>query len=58
MASQTRMHIERAINQIIDKGSVPTIDFTQHVADDGSIIHTQERAIKEVTPPFVSLLLL
>ena len=41
--------IQRAISQIRDsKVSVPEIDFTQHVLEDGSVVSTQERVIKEV----------
>jgi serine/threonine-protein phosphatase 2B catalytic subunit len=41
-------HLERAIHQIKDKGPVPEIDFTQHQLEDGNIVSTQERVIKDV----------
>lgn len=41
-------HIARAIEQISDKAPVPEIDFTQHHLEDGTVISTQERVIKDV----------
>lgn len=41
-------HIERAIEQIQVKQPVPEIDFTQHTLEDGNIISTQERVVKDV----------
>lgn len=38
----------RAVQQIQDKQPVPEMDFTQHHLDDGTIISTQERVIKDV----------
>lgn len=38
----------RAIEQISDKGPLPEIDFTQHKLEDGNIVSTQERVIKDV----------
>jgi serine/threonine-protein phosphatase 2B catalytic subunit len=46
--SSAKAHIERAINQIQDKGPIPTIDFTQHQLEDGNTISTQERVVKDV----------
>ena len=40
--------IERAIEKIQVKDPVPAIDFTQHVLEDGNIISTQERVVKDV----------
>ncbi|KAF9005271.1 Metallo-dependent phosphatase [Hymenopellis radicata] len=44
-------HMARAIEQISDKAPVPEIDFTQHKLEDGSVISTQERVIKDVQAP-------
>jgi serine/threonine-protein phosphatase 2B catalytic subunit len=44
-------HIERAIEKISDKGVVPDTDFTLHTLEDGSVISTQERVIKDVQAP-------
>lgn len=46
----TATHIERAIIQIQDKPPIPEIDFTQHTLDDGNVISTQERVVKDVRP--------
>ncbi|PPQ72383.1 hypothetical protein CVT26_006743 [Gymnopilus dilepis] len=43
--------IERAIEQIQVKEPVPAIDFTQHTLEDGSVISTQERVVKDVQAP-------
>lgn len=40
--------IQKAIDQIQDKGPTPEIDFTQHQLDNGYTISTQERVVKEV----------
>ncbi|TEB29976.1 serine/threonine-protein phosphatase 2B catalytic subunit A1 [Coprinellus micaceus] len=44
-------HIERAIEKIRTQGQVPEIDFTQHTLDDGNVISTQERVVKDVQAP-------
>lgn len=41
--------IERAIEKIVDKEPVPSIDFTQHTLEDGNVISTQERVVKDVS---------
>lgn len=41
-------HLEKAIEQIQDRNPQRDIDFTQHTLDDGSVISTQERVIKDV----------
>jgi len=41
-------HLEKAIEQIQDRNTHTDIDFTQHTLDDGSVISTQERVIKDV----------
>ncbi|KAF5318756.1 hypothetical protein D9619_010888 [Psilocybe cf. subviscida] len=43
--------IERAIEKIVDKEPIPTIDFTQHTLEDGNVISTQERVVKDVQAP-------
>ncbi|PFH47718.1 hypothetical protein AMATHDRAFT_67055 [Amanita thiersii Skay4041] len=42
--------VERAIEKIQQKNSTP-IDFTQHTLDDGNIVSTQERVVKDVQAP-------
>ncbi|KAH6905359.1 serine/threonine-protein phosphatase 2B catalytic subunit A1 [Coprinopsis sp. MPI-PUGE-AT-0042] len=44
-------HIERAIEKIRTKDQIPDIDFTQHTLDDGNVISTQERVVKDVQAP-------
>lgn len=44
-------HLEKAIEQIQDRNTQRDIDFTQHTLDDGSVISTQERVIKDVQAP-------
>ncbi|PPQ88534.1 hypothetical protein CVT25_009914 [Psilocybe cyanescens] len=44
-------HIERAIEKIQVKDPVPIIDFTQHTLEDGNVISTQERVVKDVQAP-------
>ncbi|TFK28510.1 serine/threonine-protein phosphatase 2B catalytic subunit A1 [Coprinopsis marcescibilis] len=45
-------HIERAIEKIRHKeGLIPEIDFTQHTLEDGNVISTQERVVKDVQAP-------
>lgn len=46
--SGTQSQLQRAINQIQDKGPLPDIDFTQHQLENGYTISTQERVVKEV----------
>lgn len=49
----TREQTRAAISQIRNKGHVrvPTIDFSLHRQEDGSVVSTQERVIKEVQAP-------
>lgn len=47
-------HIERAIEKIRTKDQIPDIDFTQHTLDDGNVISTQERVVKDVSIPSLS----
>ena len=44
-------HVEKAIEQIEHRRRPSNIDFTQHVLEDGNVISTQERVIKEVRRP-------
>lgn len=41
-------HIERLVEKIQVKQPIPTIDFTQHTLEDGNVISTQERVVKDV----------
>ena len=41
-------HLERAIEKIQVKQPTVEIDWTLHTLDDGNVISTQERVIKEV----------
>ncbi|KAI0041511.1 serine/threonine protein phosphatase 2B [Auriscalpium vulgare] len=47
--------IERAIHQIQDKAPIPEIDFTQHQLESGFMISTQERVVKEVQAPAMTI---
>ncbi|KAI0765397.1 serine/threonine protein phosphatase 2B [Fomes fomentarius] len=53
--SGTKDQIQKAIDQIQDKGPAPEIDFTQHQLDNGYTISTQERVVKEVQAPAMSI---
>lgn len=46
--SGTQSQIERAIGQIQSSTPHPEIDFTQHQLENGFMISTQERVVKEV----------
>ncbi|KAL0958038.1 hypothetical protein HGRIS_000214 [Hohenbuehelia grisea] len=54
MSTNMSTHIERAIEKIQEK-AVPDIDFTQHTLDDGNVISTQERVVKDVQAPAMSI---
>jgi serine/threonine-protein phosphatase 2B catalytic subunit len=42
-------HIERAIEKIqVKDPAPPDIDFTLHTLEDGTVISTQERVVKDV----------
>lgn len=47
--SSTQRQIEKAIGQLQHKDAVPEIDFTQHQLDNGYMISTQERVVKDVS---------
>jgi serine/threonine-protein phosphatase 2B catalytic subunit len=47
---------QAGITQILTKSQlpIPEIDFTQHALEDGSLVSTQERVVKEVQAPAFS----
>ena len=49
--TMSQAHLVKALDQIKnkDKVQIPDIDFTQHQLDDGSVVSTQERAVKDVS---------
>lgn len=47
--SSTQKQIEKAIVQIQQKEPLPEIDFTQHQLENGYMISTQERVVKDVS---------
>ncbi|KAH9041475.1 Serine/threonine-protein phosphatase 2B catalytic subunit A1 [Lactarius deliciosus] len=51
--SQTQL--ERAIHQIQNRVAVPELDFTQHQLENGYTVSTQERAVKEVQAPAMTI---
>jgi hypothetical protein len=42
--------VERAIENIQRKNPAPPIDFTQHTLENGDVVSTQERVVKDVSP--------
>ncbi|KAI0371410.1 serine/threonine protein phosphatase 2B [Pilatotrama ljubarskyi] len=53
--SGTPAQIQKAIDQIQEKRAVPEIDFTQHQLENGYTISTQERVVKEVQAPAMTI---
>lgn len=53
--SATQKHIEKAIGEIQRKENIPEIDFTQHQLENGFTISTQERVVKEVQAPAMTI---
>ncbi|KAH7882324.1 Metallo-dependent phosphatase-like protein [Phlebopus sp. FC_14] len=51
----TQAHVDKAIEQIQHKKPASDIDFTQHLLEDGNTISTQERVIKDVQAPAMSI---
>nr|GAT48835.1 serine/threonine protein phosphatase 2B catalytic subunit a1 [Mycena chlorophos] len=51
MAVSHSVQIAHAIEQIQNRPTIVEQDFTQHVLDDGTVISTQERVIKDVQAP-------
>lgn len=47
--------LERAIHQIQNRVAVPELDFTQHQLENGYTVSTQERAVKEVQAPAMTI---
>ncbi|KAH7098081.1 Metallo-dependent phosphatase [Auriculariales sp. MPI-PUGE-AT-0066] len=52
---QTRLQIERAARQIMEKAPAPNVDFTQHELENGLTVSTQERVVKDVQAPAMYL---
>lgn len=51
-------HLERAIEQIQDsRNSHPEVDWTQHTLEDGNVVSTQERVVKDVCRTRINCLL-
>ncbi|RDB30394.1 Serine/threonine-protein phosphatase 2B catalytic subunit A1 [Hypsizygus marmoreus] len=48
-------HIERAIEQIQVKQPAKAFDYTLHTLDDGNVISTQERVVKDVQAPAMTI---
>ena len=48
--------VERAIENIQRKTVPPPIDFTQHTLENGDVVSTQERVVKDVSPLLIHLL--
>lgn len=47
-------HLARAIEQIQDSGHTrPELDWTQHTLEDGNIVSTQERVVKDVRHVYI-----
>ncbi|KAF8430894.1 Metallo-dependent phosphatase-like protein [Boletus edulis BED1] len=51
----TQAHVEKAIEQIEHRRRPSNIDFTQHILEDGNVISTQERVIKDVQAPAMNI---
>ncbi|CAE6501610.1 unnamed protein product [Rhizoctonia solani] len=48
----SQAHLVKALDQIKNKEKgVPDIDFTLHTLEDGTVVSTQERAVKDVQAP-------
>ncbi|KAI0302800.1 serine/threonine-protein phosphatase 2B catalytic subunit [Multifurca ochricompacta] len=48
-------HFERAIHQIQNKVTPPEHDYTQHQLENGYTVSTQERVVKEVQAPAMTI---
>lgn len=57
MAPTKQDKIQRAITQMTVKAPIPEIDFTQHTLEDGNMVSTQERVIKDVRSSLLPLTL-
>ncbi|KAB5591203.1 Protein phosphatase 3, catalytic subunit [Ceratobasidium theobromae] len=48
----SQAHLVKALDQIKNKEKgIPDIDFTLHTLEDGTVVSTQERAVKDVQAP-------
>ncbi|RUS13519.1 Metallo-dependent phosphatase-like protein [Endogone sp. FLAS-F59071] len=47
--------INAAIRRLENKPPVPTIDFSVHTMDDGAVVSTKDRVVKDVQGPATSL---
>ncbi|KAF9788144.1 serine/threonine protein phosphatase 2B [Thelephora terrestris] len=45
----SRVHLQKAIGKIQERGVVPEVDFTQHQLENGYTISTQERVVKDAS---------
>ncbi|KAG2224023.1 hypothetical protein INT45_009609 [Circinella minor] len=51
----TKVDVSPAIRRLQNKPEIPTIDFTVHKTEDGNIVSTKERVVKDVPAPAVSV---
>ncbi|KAI7852555.1 serine/threonine protein phosphatase 2B catalytic subunit [Circinella umbellata] len=51
----TKVDVSPAIRRLQNKPEIPTIDFTVHKTEDGNIVNTKERVVKDVPAPAVSV---
>lgn len=51
-----RTHTAKAIAAITNRANIPVpeIDFTQHQLENGDVVSTTERVVKDVSPLFCS----
>ncbi|KAL7415147.1 Serine/threonine-protein phosphatase 2B catalytic subunit A1 [Mrakia frigida] len=54
-ATSSKDRTRAALAAIKNKGPIPTIDFTQHLMEDGTIVSTQERVVKDVQAPAMTV---
>ncbi|KAI9268322.1 Metallo-dependent phosphatase-like protein [Phascolomyces articulosus] len=52
---ESKVDVSPAIRRLQNKPEIPTIDFSVHKTEDGTIVSTKERVIKDVPAPAVSL---
>ncbi|KAI9484617.1 serine/threonine-protein phosphatase 2B catalytic subunit A1 [Zychaea mexicana] len=52
---QNKADVSPIIRRLQNKPEIPTIDFTMHKTEDGTIVSTRERVIKDVPAPAVSV---
>jgi serine/threonine-protein phosphatase 2B catalytic subunit len=52
----SQAHLVKALDQIKNKEKgVPDIDFTLHTLEDGTVVSTQERAVKDASRDLMRL---